>query len=105
MRSWEYLMRINEITDQNNIWKNLIDLDLEFDAEFKRTDLFVTTVLRVRHRNKYQQAKDYIKTFTDRANEFLSAKPFDPADPDIISLQHQVRNMIEHLSKLEQQLK
>ena len=82
-----------------------MDLDLEFEPEFKRTELFVTTILRVGHRTKYQQARDYIKAFTERANDFLYAKPFDPNDSDIIELQQQVRNMVDYLTKLEKQLK
>jgi hypothetical protein len=98
-------MRINEITDQNKIWKNLMDFNFEFTEEYKNAEQYAQMVLSVKHKNKYLTALELIHVFNKRANDFLSAKPFDPNDSDIISLRQQVKNMVARLYKLEQQLK
>ena len=56
-------------------------------------------------RNKYHIALNLIEAFKNRANEFLSASPFDPNDEDIILLQNQVKTMISGLEEIEKSLR
>jgi hypothetical protein len=98
-------MRINEITDKNLLWKNIFGIDLNFDTQYNNAKNFSNTVLHVRHRNKYHIALKLIEAFKNRANEFLSASPFDPTDNDIISLQNKVKIMIDSLEEIEKLLK
>jgi hypothetical protein len=97
-------MKINEITDKNLVWKTLMEIDLNFDAEFERVLQYVTVVLRVKHKNKFDQALQYIEQFNHRAIEFLEAKPFDPTDQELVLLQERVTNMVEQLNQLAKQL-
>ena len=105
MRNWGFPTRINEITDRNILWKNLMDIDLDFDIEYNIVKKVSNTILRVKHRNKYHIALNLIEAFKNRANEFLSASPFDPTDNDIISLQNEVKTMIQSLEEIEKLLR
>jgi hypothetical protein len=61
-------------------------------------------VIKIKHRSKYPAVLEQIDAFISRANEFLDAKPFDPDDADIISLQKDVREMVKNLSILKNKL-
>lgn len=86
------------------VWKNLLGMSLAFEDEFSVAEKYATAVLNARHISRYPIALSLIQGFTVRANEFLNAKPFDPADPDLIALQQQVRGMIRRLAELEHRL-
>lgn len=98
-------MKINEITDKNLVWKNLVGMNLEFEDEFGIVEKYASSVISTKHVSRYPVALYLIHEFVDRAIEFLNSKPFDPNDSDIIELQQQVRNMVDCLTKLEKQLK
>jgi hypothetical protein len=98
-------MKINEITEPNLIWKELLEIDLDFDTPYVSVKNFSNTVLRIKHRSKYHIALNLIEEFRNRANEFLSATPFDPTDNDIISLQNKVKTMIHSLEEIEKLLR
>lgn len=98
-------MKIVEITDKNRSWQILHDFDLDFDTPYQNTVRFVEAILQSGHKSKYNSAKQYTAEFINIANDFLNAKPFDPNDSDIITLQNQVRMMVLHLEELLEQFK
>jgi hypothetical protein len=97
-------MKISEITDKNVVWQSIMEIDLNFETEFSIAERYASVVLQVTHRSKFHIACQLIVAFKERAAVFLEAKPFDPTDADLIVLQHQVRNMIAQLEKLEKRL-
>lgn len=98
-------MKIDEITDKNLVWKNLVEINLEFEDEFVIVEKYASSVLSTKHISRYPVALSLIHAFVDRAIEFLNSKPFDPNDSEIIELQQQVRNMVVCLTELEKKLK
>ena len=98
-------MRIYEITDNNENW--LILKEINFDRyinDFNLIHQSYTAFHKVGHRNKYPTIISMIDKLTFRLDQFLSIKFPDKTDPDIISYQNTAISMKEQLEKLKRKL-
>lgn len=100
-----YQMKINEILDQNSQWAILLDIKLSFDQEYMELVKIIETVIKVRHRSKYSAVLVAIDEFRKEATDLLTAKLPIPNDPDLMNIKESVKQMLTHLTQLEQNLK
>ena len=98
-------MKISEIADENKSWAILSGITFTFDQEYNNLVETIQLVMKMKHGSKYPALIEAIARFKIRANDLMNAKLPNLDDLDLVNLKENVRQMLNHLAQLEQQLK
>lgn len=98
-------MKISEITDKNDLWNSLNNVDLDYiDKEYKTIIKGVELAIRLKRRSMADGIQGMIEKLIEDIDSILAINYPDKQDPDITKIKAKLKDYKNNLFDMHQKL-